>query len=272
MTLDDTLHIGPLALVVERLVAVGLMFLFVASIDLIVRRSAPRTRHVSLLALLAGLIAARGGHVWTHRESFALDPMAVLQVWLGGWSWVAGAVAAALVLAVTLRGWRALSAGLGVLALLALIWWAVARDDARRPPVRLPDGLRLERVDGGEIALDALRGQPVILNLWASWCPPCRREMPMLVNAARSEKRATLLLVNQGEAAEQLRAFANRERLPTSAMALDTTGLLGEIVGSSALPTTILIDAQGVARRIVVGEISRVQLDIAIRQLTQPSR
>lgn len=269
MVSDMVLQLGPLALPVQRVVALVLILAFVAAIDRVARHFGQASRHPAMLALVAGLLAARGVHVWQHRESFALDPLTIAQVWLGGWSWPAGVAAAALVLLATLRAVRPAAAGLAVLAALSLIWWGLIRIDEQRALLRLPADLEIAWLDGERVTLRDLRGRPVVLNLWASWCPPCRREMPMLIDAARREQQAHIVLVNQGEAGAQVRAFLERERWPSDAVALDPSSLIGTIAGSGLLPTTLFVDANGIVRQVHAGEISRVQLDMGIRSLVR---
>ena len=272
MNPDDIIQLGPLALALDRLVAVGLILAFLTAIDWIVRRYQVKTWQPAALALFAGLLAARAGHVWNHRASYALEPVAALQVWLGGWDWVWGVTATAVVLILTLRRRAPVAGGLTVLGVLALIWAGFMTLGKDKPALRLPPSLVLAGVPtvNGKAQswrMDQLRGRPIALNLWASWCPPCRREMPMLTEAARTETRATILLVNQGEQPAQVAAFLRSQRLDPANIALDPQGLLGEIAAAKALPTTLFIDSTGTVRQVHTGEITRVQLDIAIRAL-----
>lgn len=269
MNPNDIIQIGPLATALDRLVAIGLILTFLAGMDWIVRRFAIVAWRPAGLALLAGLVGARAAYVWVYRESFALDPVVSLQALQGGWVWSAGVATAALVLVVILRRPRPIMAGLGLLAALSAVWWVFAEGQAPRSAILLPANLRFDMAQGGSITAGDLHGRPAVLNLWASWCPPCRREMPMLIDAAANESRAVVLLVNQGETPAQLRAFLQREGLPPSHVALDQEGVLGSLTGSPALPTTLFVAADGTIRQTHMGEISRVQLDIAIRALTQ---
>ena len=270
MNPNDIIQIGPLVMALDRLVAMGLILAFLAGMDWIMRRFHVSSWQPGALALLAGLVGARAAYVWVHRESFALDQVVALQAWLGGWVWSAGVVTAALALVVILRKPRPIGAGLGLLATLSAVWWAFAEGQAPRSAILLPAGLRFDMAQRGSITAGDLRGRPAVLNLWASWCPPCRREMPMLIDAASRERRAALLLVNQGEASERVSTFLQGQGLSARHVALDQTGNLGAIAGSPALPTTLFVAADGTIRQTHVGEISRVQLDIAIRALVQP--
>ena len=269
---DNIITIGPLALALDRLVALGLILAFLAMLDWIVRRYRVKARQPAVLAALAGLLAARAAHVWTYRASYALEPVAILQVWLGGWDWRAGVAAAALVLAFTLRQPRPLAAALAGLGVLTLLWLAFLGMGAGQPAMRLPQGLVLTGVhpEAGQAptwSIGQLRGRPLVINLWASWCPPCRREMPILIAAASDEARATILLVNQGEPPTKVADFLRAEGLDPAHVALDPDGLVGEMARAGALPTTLFIDRDGTVRQVHIGVLTRVQIDIAIRAL-----
>ena len=275
MNPDNIIQIGPLALALDRLVAVGLMLAFLTALDWIVRRYRVATWQPAGVALLAGLVAARAGHVWQYRESYALEPVAALQAWLGGWDWRAGVAATGLVLLLTMRRRKPVLAGLGVLGGLTLAWAGFLAAGENKSLLRLPQALTLERVaaEPGTLPpwqIGDLQGRPIVLNLWATWCPPCRREMPMLTRAAATERRAEILLVNQGETPAQITAFLRAQGLDPAHVASDPSGLLSEMTGAGALPTTLFIASDGTVRQVHTGEINRVQLDIAIRALERP--
>lgn len=266
------MQIGPLALALDRLVAMGLILAFLTALDWIIRRFRVTAWQPAVLAVFTGLLAARAGHVWLYRESYSLEPVAAVQVWLGGWDWRFGVGAAGIVLVLAFRRPGPIFTGLAALCALSLIWIGFVGLGADRPALRLPQGLVLEGAppETGRTPtwrIGQLRGRPTVINLWATWCPPCRREMPMLTQAAKAERRATILLVNQGEQSAQVSAFLRAQGLDPAHVALDPSGLLGEMAGAGALPTTLFIDSDGTVRQVHTGEITRVQLDIAIRAL-----
>src|SRR5690606_40886240 len=63
--------------------------------------------------------------------------------------------------------------------------------------------LALTKLEGGEVRLPTFIGQPTVVNLWATWCPPCRREMPVLRDAQQRYPDIAFIFANQGESAEQ---------------------------------------------------------------------
>ncbi len=125
--------------------------------------------------------------------------------------------------------------------------------------------LVLTDLNGREIALGK-PGQPKVINLWATWCPPCRREMPMLIEVG-THSQVPVLLANQGEDEATIRAFLIQQGLADNAVLADPRGELGRTVASPALPTTLFVNAAGEIVDVHAGEISRAALTAAIRDL-----
>ncbi|MCW5665895.1 MAG: TlpA family protein disulfide reductase [Piscinibacter sp.] len=220
-------------------------------------------------AALIGLLAARLVHLVLHAEPYLAAPLAMLDLRDGGWSAPAGAAAGAAWLA--WRGWRrphwrrplarAAMAGLA-------LWLAGAALTGRfhRPP--LP-ATALLPLDGGP-ALDLRRaaaGRPVVVNLWASWCGPCRAEMPTLAAAQQREPRVGFLFVNQGEPEDTVRRYLAGLGTPLREVLRDPASGLGRAVGSPALPTTLFYDARGRLVDAHVGVLNGPALDSRLRAL-----
>lgn len=266
MNPGDVVTIGPLVLALDRVAALGGVLVFLWATDWIQRRHGRGGASLGWWALAAGLIAARLGFVAEHWQSFGLDPLEALRIWTGGWHWPSGIVAALAVLGARLGRSRAMAENAAVLALLALGWAGFLAGRADGPALRLPQTLVLERLDGTAARLSDYRGRPVILNLWATWCPPCRRETPMLVRAAGEGGAVPIVLVNQGEGRETVLRYLAGEGLATAPFVLDPDSTLTALTGSRALPTTLLLDGTGTVREVHMGEISRVQIDILRRK------
>ena len=113
----------------------------------------------------------------------------------------------------------------------------------------------LTSTDGETFSLSALRGRPVILNFWATWCPPCRAEMPAFEEAWQRYKADGVLIlgVNQGESKSAVERFARQEVGTTFPLLLDQTTEVGAIYAVRALPTTVFIDADGRIQDLKVG-------------------
>jgi len=120
---------------------------------------------------------------------------------------------------------------------------------------------------GDEITLSELRGQPTVLNFWATWCPPCRAEMPHLQNAGiRYLGRVHFIGVDQGESSELVSQFA-REFGVTFPLLLDGDYVVSDKYGIRALPTTFFIDSHGVVREVFTGILNQAVLEDRLAKL-----
>jgi len=149
---------------------------------------------------------------------------------------------------------------------LGAVWTFLARvppaaTTGGAPPPSAREGFSapeftLDLLGGGQVTLSNLRGKVVMVNLWASWCPPCRAEMPAIENVYRAYKNKgfEVLAVNttyqDGEA--EAEAFAQSYGL-TFPIPLDRTGAVSNRYLLRALPSTFFVSRDGVIRSVVVG-------------------
>ena len=110
----------------------------------------------------------------------------------------------------------------------------------------LPDIL-LDAPDGSQLNLAAAGGEPVLVNLWATWCAPCIKEMPLLNELAQDyDGRVRVLTVSQDfQGAEAVEPFFAQRDLPALPQWLDTQNRLMDALSVTDLPTTVLYDAEG---------------------------
>lgn len=111
-------------------------------------------------------------------------------------------------------------------------------------PVTPDPDWTLRRLDGSTFTLGDLRGRPVFVNLWATWCPPCVEELPAIDRLARAvaETGVHFLLVSPEEG-DRVRRFSERLALELSPVLEET--LAPRAFGEMALPTTAILDARG---------------------------
>ncbi|MGH8465022.1 MAG: redoxin family protein, partial [Pseudomonas sp.] len=128
---------------------------------------------------------------------------------------------------------------------------------------QLPE-MSLQKANGQPVQLTTYRGRPLVINLWATWCPPCRREMPVLQQAQHDYPDITFLFVNQGEAPQTVTTFLATTGLELSHVLFDSGGQLAQQVGSMALPTTLFYNAEGRLVTSHLGELSRASLSHAL--------
>lgn len=131
----------------------------------------------------------------------------------------------------------------------------------------LAPGFTLTSMQGEEISLADYQGKPVVLNFWATWCPPCRAEIPHFQDAAvKYNGQAVIVGVDQGEPLSLVSDFANQFGV-TYPMLLDPDNDVNRQYQVRALPTTLFIDANGVVREVFTGIINGAVLEDRIEQL-----
>lgn len=267
----SAIELGPVVLSLPRFAAVAGMGAFLLAAEGLARVAQDRSLATrSVWIVLAGALGARLGHVLQHWESFAAEPLRVVAVWQGGFSpWGAGLAVAAAGAAAVLRGTRPVPL---IAALWAgvVVWQAILLDLGDEREIAMPP-LVLPAPEGPPVDLAAFAedGRPVVVNLWATWCPPCRREMPMLVETARTREDVALILANQGESAARVSEYLASENLPTDAVALDQGQRLASHYGTVGLPVTLFIGADGLLRATHLGEISSEVLTRQIDRLME---
>lgn len=165
-------------------------------------------------------------------------------------------------------------------------WWLAARQPGRSPlapspgilsesrsaaPAAAPEApapevgrpapdFALKDLEGRTVRLSALRGRPVLINFWATWCPPCREEMPHIEEFVRRYRgQIEVLGVDVGEPPELVKAFL--EKNPYSwRFLLDSDGRVMERYMAFAIPTSYFIDGEGVIRAAYTGSMTPEQL------------
>ena len=173
----------------------------------------------------------------------------------------------------TVAGGLLLGLGIGLALFATPLPSSSAAVAATQEPVVAPivDALapdfELETVDGDLVRLSDLRGEVVALNFWATWCAPCRLEMPDLqARADAYGDRLTVLGVNFDETAEEVDAFRQEVgvRFP---LLLDPGGEVQRLYRVLGYPTTFFIDSEGVIRIQHLGLMSAEQIDQYLEEL-----
>lgn len=135
------------------------------------------------------------------------------------------------------------------------VFWGLQQSKLSR---NLPDALVLSNLQGQPVDLNDFKGQPVVINFWATWCPPCVREMPLL--ASYAEEGLTLVLINQGETVDVITDYLDSAGLTFEHMLLDPRQMALQAMQVRGLPTTQFFDAEGRLVNEHTGELHDEQL------------
>ncbi len=263
------LSAGPFPLMaVIALLAVVVAWLFARGAAPATEGARRRAGAVVVDASLLGVLGARLAHVLWHAGDYLAEPLSIIRLGDGGYSVWAG-----LLVAVAHAVWRTrrdaprkpvllgLAAGAALWALGGMALFAAQRSTLVLPDIVLADA------QGVPVPLSTHAGKPLVVNLWASWCGPCRREMPALVRAQAEHPRIGFVFANQGEEAGDVAAYLRAEALVPENILLDPESELMRRTGARALPTTLFFDADGRLRGAHMGELSRATLEARLREL-----
>ncbi|GAB3537852.1 TlpA disulfide reductase family protein [Noviherbaspirillum agri] len=253
----------------------GLVILFAAgAVSLAVAKIAGRKPRADVepqlwKVLFAGVFGARLAFVVMYWDAYRAAPFSIIDIRDGGFLASAG-ILAAVAMAVWCA-WRTKDGRkpLAYAVMTGMLVWTVGTAVTllvHTGKKEVPD-LALTRLDGSTARLSAFAGKPIVLNMWATWCPPCRREMPALRDAQRKHPEIVFIFADQGESAETVRAYLDAEQLQLDNVLLDPGRQLAYQTGSQGLPTTLFFDAQGklVDRR--VGGLSAASLAQRLERL-----
>lgn len=135
--------------------------------------------------------------------------------------------------------------------------------EAKRPQFALKD------INGSTVRLRAYRGKVVLINFWATWCPPCRAEMPDLVRLQREHAKQGLQIIGITYPPEQkarVRRFARSLKV-NYPIILGTRQIRERFSSEETLPLTVVIDRDGTVKEIISGILLRQEFDEKIKPL-----
>jgi len=258
-----SVNIGPLSLPLAQLLLISAFV-----IALIVGAITGRKEGVPIAGtlsdiFLAALVAARIGFVIQYFEHYQENLWGIIDIRDGGFSIIAGLLGALALIAWKLWRHPKIRRSLAIASASGLLVWGsvsllvTLMESSSRG---LPEST-FSLLDGTPVSLAEVAGnKPMVVNLWASWCPPCIREMPVLEKAQQDNPDITFAFVNQGEQPETISRFMNQYKLSLQNVLTDTSASLGRTTGSQALPTTLFYDANGQQVNAHLGELSRATL------------
>ena len=252
--------IGPLLFSAPRFAVLIGIFVYMVASSLIARRAGDSFRSWSTLALVAGLLAARIGFIALNWDAYADEPLGILEFWQGGFTWQAGVAGSAAVAVAQLFHTPRQVPLLLFAAFMAANAWNVAFQLTGDAAAVTPPRQSLATIEGDAVSLAERDGRPMVLNLWASWCPPCRREMPMMAEVAAGLNDMDMVFANQGEAVGTIVGYLGEQELSLPTVVTDPVHALMAHYEVPGLPATLFIRNDGTMQSAHLGEISRAQL------------
>jgi cytochrome oxidase Cu insertion factor (SCO1/SenC/PrrC family) len=142
--------------------------------------------------------------------------------------------------------------------LKALLTIAGPRQTTPAPGGKAPS-FTLTDTDGRQVSLAGLAGKPAVINFWATYCPPCRAEMPLLQRQAGSQSGVQLVLINEGDSSRAARDFLDSLGIHQPAL-LDSDLRVGHAYGAVALPMTVFVRADGTIAARHIGQLDAALL------------
>lgn len=269
--MSAALAVGPLVVPYSLLLLLSLAVASFTVVRHLGRKSGVDAEPGLWRALVVGLVLARLGFVYEFREAYLSNPLSILDIRDGGWNALAGFVGAWFyVLSQGMRSPPIRRPLHGALWTASLGWLAgsMALSATAESGKPLPS-LALQTLEGKTLDLAAFRGRPTVLNLWATWCPPCAREMPVMASAQALNPAVNFVFIDQGESAEQVGAWLSQRQLHLRNVIVDGSRQVGAALDHAAYPTTLFFNARGELVATRVGELSKATLTQRLEQLTR---
>jgi thiol-disulfide isomerase/thioredoxin len=120
-------------------------------------------------------------------------------------------------------------------------------------------------LDGGTFNLDTYAGKPVVINFFASWCPPCNQEAPDLVAFARAHPEVGFVGVAVNDGLTDAEGFVRQYGIPYPVV-FDPAGSTGELFGFDGIPTTVFLDKDGIEKARITGGASQEMFEADLKK------
>ncbi len=218
-----------------------------------------------------GLIAARLVFVLMHADLYLVTPLDIVKIQDKGFHFYGGLIAGI--------GWflwknralanlpKAILIALFVAIQLCLNWGIQSVLPQQN---QYPD-LQFQNLQQQQVPLQHWVGKPTVINLWASWCPPCHREMPVLHQAQQDYPDIHFVMLNQGETPDTVQDYLRQYRFNFQHVLFDPQGDMATQMNMYGLPSTLFFNAQGQLAHRHMGELTQPMLRRYINDLSAPS-
>ncbi|EXB26587.1 TlpA family protein disulfide reductase (plasmid) [Acinetobacter radioresistens] len=219
-----------------------------------------------------GLVGARLVFIGLNLESYWASPIDILKIQDKGFNLIGGVVIGS-----AWFWWRNSAIATKAKAILLLIFVMLLgtglitqnlmNKEAHYPGLSFPSLNLSDQNQSQIIALQQFQGQPTVVNLWASWCPPCHREMPVLQRAHDQHPDVNFVMLNQGEDVDTVRAYLTKNQFSFKHVLLDAQGEMPQALNSFGIPTTLFFNAQGQLVERHQGELSQAMLQQYLKKI-----
>lgn len=206
------------------------------------------------------LFFARAVFVLTHYDLYFSNPIDIIKIQDKGFNFIAGIVAGS--------GWfiwknyllkkHVLVISICLFGLVQVIGNGFTKNISTQQQ-GYPD-LSFEALDQQPKALEEFIGKPTVVNLWASWCPPCHREMPVFNQAQLDNPNVQFVFINQGETSETIKSYLDRNEFNFKHVLLDPSGEMAQSMKMFGLPSTLFFNEKGELIERHMGELSEPML------------
>jgi len=268
--MNHTLSVGPLVLPASLLAVLLSVVLGVVVARVMTRKLSTDVKPMLWRVGAASLLASRLAYVWQYHAAYFASPLDILDIRDGGWTAEAG-VAVAWLYALALTNAKPALRKPMLLALAASSFAfltgsvALAVTPGEAPHLKPTEVVTKE---GGLSSLGEFKGKPTVLNLWATWCPPCQREMPILADGQATRPDINFVFLDQGDTAQQVETFLRAHGLALHNVLLDPKGEGTLEYGLGGLPTTLFFDGEGHLVDAQLGGLTRASLAAKLARIT----
>lgn len=269
----EAIHLGPFMLPFPLLlVLLGLIIVYVVGKILNKKQqwSAQTWQNFSdslWTTLWVGLIAARLVFVLFNLEVYLASPIDIIKVQDKGFHLYGGVIAGVAWFLWKNRAFKLENKVIFVTIFTLICALSLGLSQWQKPQSFYPN-MQFNNLEQQQISLKQFVGKPTVVNLWASWCPPCHREMPVLAQAQNDFKQVNFVMLNQGESVEKVQAYLSKNQFSFHNVLFDTQGELAKEMKMFGLPSTLFFNAQGQLVDRHMGELSPAMLQQYLKKIS----
>ncbi len=269
----EAIHLGPFMLPFPLLlVLLGLILVY------IVGKILQKKQHWSAetwqtfsdslwTTLWVGLIAARLVFVLFNLEVYLASPIDMLKVQDKGFHLYGGVIVGIMWFLWKNRAFKLENKVIFVTIFTLICAFSLGLKQWQKPHRFYPK-MQFYSLEQQQIPLKQFIGKPTVVNLWASWCPPCHREMPVLAQAQTQFKNVNFVMLNQGENAVTIRQYLNKHHFSFQYVLMDSQGQLAKEMKMFGLPSTLFFNSQGQLMDRHMGELSPAMLQHYLKKIS----